>query len=284
MAGGSAPKQTATNSNEPWSGVKPYLLDLYKSASEDVYKNPQEFYPGQTYANLSPQQQQALTGIEQRAVAGSPLVDSAQGAMQRTLNGDYLAAGNPYMSALSQGIGDAVQQNVGARFAGAGRRMGSPGEVQTFSRDMANALAPYQFQTYGQERQLMQNAAQIAPALAQSDYADLDRLLGVGSAWQQQDQAAINEAMARFQFAQDEPMQRLSQFGTLLGYGSPYQSAATRVSGGGGGPSAAGGLMGAAGGAATGAMIGSVVPGIGTLAGAVGGGIIGGIGGSGIIG
>lgn len=237
MAGGSQPKkQEVTQSNAPWSGVQPYLTEMYKGAQTDVYKKPTQYYPDQTYADFTPEQTQALSDLYARGSAGSPLVDSAQGYNQDVLAGKYLNAGNPYMGAVSDSIGNSVQEQVGARFSGSGRRMGSPGEVQTFQRDMADQLAPYQFQQYGQERQAQQQAAAMAPTLASQDYIDLQQMLEAGNLQQQQNQLGITEAVNRFNYQQDEPYQRLTRYGSLLGMGSPYTSTTSVSKGGGASP------------------------------------------------
>lgn len=241
MSGGatSQPKdQSVKQENAPWKGVQPYLSEMYKGAQQDIYKTPTQYYSGQTYADFTPEQSQALDGVYQRAGAGSPLVDSAQGYNQAVLNGDYLRAGNPYMAAMSQGIGDAVQEQVGARFSGSGRRMGSPGEVQTFQRDMANQLAPLQFAQYGQERSMQQDAAAMAPTLANQDYFDLEQALNAGNMQQQQNQLGITDDVNRFNYGQDEPYQRLTRYGSLLGMGSPFTATTSTSTGGGATPGA----------------------------------------------
>lgn len=233
--GSSAPDNTTnTTTNKPWAGVAPYLKELFKSAQSEIYNNPLEAYGGQTYASFDPAQLSALQGMEERAIGGSPLVGAAQGQLQSTLAGDYLNAGNPYLMDLSNSIGDAVQSQVGSRFAGSGRKLGSPAEVETFQRTMANAIAPAAFENYGKERELMQQASLIAPEIAQQDYADMERLFKAGELRQGQEQLGIDEAIKRFEFQQQEPYMRLQNYASLLGAGSPFQSSSSMGSGGGG--------------------------------------------------
>lgn len=273
-SGAKQPKQpaqtTQTAENAPWKGVQPHLLGLYNMAQQQA-NTPQQFFPGQTYANMSPQTIGALSAISNQANAGtSPLYDQAAGYAQNVLGGQYLNSSNPYDAQVAQSVGDDVQQQLASRFAGSGRAMGSPGETQQFSRDMANTLAPLRYsdasQRYAMERGFQQNAAQMLPSIAQAQTGDqwrnLMALQGVGQAYDLQAQKGIDEAMARHDFGQQEAQQRLAQYAQLLGAGSPFTSQTSQTSqrqpGGGAGTGAmvGSGLMGAGTGAATGMMIG----------------------------
>ena len=107
------------------------------------------------------------------------------------MGGKYLNSQNPYDAAVSQSVGDNVQQQLASRFAGSGRSMGSPGETQQFSRDLMNTMAPLQYadasQRYGMERGFQQQAAQMLPGIAQmqsgEDWRNLAALQGVGQAY-----------------------------------------------------------------------------------------------------
>lgn len=63
--GGGSSKQTV--SNEPWSGVRPYMTDIYQNA-QNLYRNQSpQYYPGQTFAPMDPlqmaSQQMALSSV-----------------------------------------------------------------------------------------------------------------------------------------------------------------------------------------------------------------------------
>ena len=157
-SGSKQQKQTTqTQTTTPWSGIQPYLTDIFRRGQSEILNNPTEFYPGQTFANMSPQTLAALNAITQRASAGgTPLIDEAAGYARATAGGQYLNQQNPALAGISDRLGDIMQRQVGSRFAGAGRSLGSPAEVQTFNRELSNAVAPHLYQQYQNERGLQE--------------------------------------------------------------------------------------------------------------------------------
>lgn len=280
--GAKQPKQqTQITKTEPWAGLQPYLTDLFARGKSEVLNNPQEFYPGQTYANMSPQTANALNAITQRALSGVPLIDEAAGMMRTTAGGQYLNQDNPALAGLTSALGDSIQRQVGSRFAGAGRTLGSPGEVQVFQRDLANAVAPQQFQNYQLERQLQEQAASRLAGLGSVkqglEYQNLNALLGVGQRYDEEAAKKVADQVARWNFKQQEPQQRLAAYANLLGLGSPYStsSGTTSTPGMGVGGMLGSGISGGASGAMSGAMLGSMFGPAGTGIGAGIGGLLG---------
>ena len=54
--GRSAPSvQNVTQNSAPWAAQQPYLTQGFERAKTDILNTPQTFFPGQTYANFSPQ-------------------------------------------------------------------------------------------------------------------------------------------------------------------------------------------------------------------------------------
>ncbi len=240
--GGGSDKQETTS--QPWAGIQPYLSRGYVEAAQNVLDRPLEFFPGQTYVGYSPETEAALGGITERALAGSPLVDIAQGRsfgmmgapgtefLTRTAAGEYTGAENPYLDALTQSISSRVLPQVQSAFGGAGRTGSSPVAQGIMAREMANALAPYQFGEYGRERGLQEAAAGqlagnqlaamgLAPELAGIDFTDLARLGQVGAAREAKSMEELQDEMARYQFGQTEPTQRIQQYMSLLGGSAP---------------------------------------------------------------
>ncbi len=268
MSGGGDKQETKT---EPWSGIQPYLVPGYQAAQSEILERPQEFFPGQTYVDYAPETEQALA--LQTARAGSnPLLGQAQDYTSGVLAGDYLGQ-NPYMSQLQDSVLSSVMPQVASQFGGAEGRFGSPAMAEALGRGVSRGMAPYLFQEYGAERGRQQQAAGMAPGMAQADYFDIGQLGRVGAARESLDRAALQDEMARFQFGQQEPTQRLQNYMGILGGSGPLiGGSGTTTAGGGGGFSPAGAAGGAAGGAALGTML---MPGIGTGVGAAAGGLLG---------
>jgi len=260
-----APTQTVTQKSGPWSAQKPYLKEVFKEAQQQ-YRGPKPtFYPGQTYADFTPQMESALGGIEQRAQTGTPSLKAAEDLATKTLSGDFLYGGEGFNKAL-QAAERRVLPQIESRFAGSGR-FGSGLSRQAEAQALGDAFAGQ----YGQERALQQQMAGMAPQLAQAGYSDLNQLAKVGALRQQQDQRGIDEAMARHQFQQNAPKQQLRDYLQMIqgNYGGEQTQTTTGFKGN----PAAGILGGALGGAQIGAGFGPY----GAAGGAALGGLLGGI-------
>lgn len=211
---------------------------LYQSA------NPQ-YYPGQTFVSPSQQTQAALQAQQSRALQGNPLLPAAQQQQQNVIGGQYLA-NNPFFNQALAGAGGAATQQYfdainqaqsGASQAG---RYGSGAQENLFNRagttlanTLANTAGNLAYQNYGAERGRQEAAAAGAPQLAMADYADIGQLANVGQTAEDYQQAALQSDIARFDFEQNLPYQKLSNYLGAV-YGAPAgQISQTEQSGGG---------------------------------------------------
>jgi hypothetical protein len=227
--------------------LKPYVTfgleeakGLYQGAGPD-------YYPGQTYVSPSGQTTQALQLAEQRALAGSPLQQAALQQQAGTVGGQYLG-NNPFLAQALQGGADiATKQYYDALKGGRsgavmGGRMGSNVQQEMESRaeqNLANALSSQagqlSYQNYATERGRQEAAAMGAPGLAASEYADINQLLQTGKAGEAYDQAALEADVARFNFGQQKPYEKLSSYlGAVYGAPVPIQESSTQETSGGG--------------------------------------------------
>ncbi len=236
FGGGSRQTGVHTITSDPPAYAKPFFESSMQRA-EDLYQVPKEYYPGQTYVDFSPTTLAALDMGEARAAGGSPLLRGAQdftqtamtggftnpaaAMLQSTAQGDFLSGNNPYLSAALQPAIDRVQ----GAYSGSGR-LGSGANISA----MTGALAPVYARNYAQERQnqiaaqqaignLAQTdfanrfaAARAAPTLAAADYADIDRLSNFGALRERKTAEALKDDIARFNFMQNEPEERLQNF------------------------------------------------------------------------
>lgn len=242
---------TQTTTTQPPAFQLPYLQYGLNQA-KGLYDQGNQVVP------FSQQSEQALQGTQQRAMQGSPLIDSAQAYTQKSLNGGFLGA-NPYLDQTFNQAAMATQGQLSSQFAGGGRNVGASEGLRS---QQLNGLATNIYGgAYNNERQLQQASLGSAIPLANQDYVDLAQLRGVGS---------DVEGLAREQ--QQAPGQALDQYlGRVSGnMGSTTQSPLYRNSG-----------ASILGGALLGSQIGSGVsnnPYAG-LIGAVGGGLLGAYGG-----
>ena len=94
---------TSTTKSELDPTVRPFV-EYGLQEAKGLYQQPgPDYFPGQTYVSPSQQTTQALGLAEQRALAGSPLQQAAQAQQLGTVGGQYLSAGNPYLSAALRG-------------------------------------------------------------------------------------------------------------------------------------------------------------------------------------
>ena len=172
---------------------------------------------------------------------------------------------NPYLQNVANAAQARIQPGVDSSFSAAGRG-GSGAHYSEMSRRMADAVAPYAFQNYENERGRQLQAAGMAPQQASQDYADLAMLGQVGSQREGLAQQQIGDAQARFNFGQQEPINRIGQYmGAVTGN---YGQQSTRTE-----PLNSNSLLTGLGGAAAGAGIGGQF-GYGGL-GAIAGGLLG---------
>ena len=163
------------------------------------------YYPENTVAGFSPEQQMAMTLQGNRALSGSPITREGQSLGLNTLRGDFLGS-NPY---FKQAVLDPITDQVQGQFSRAGR-LGSGANQNALTRALSTPL----MQNYENERQRQSDMLANVPALANQDYTDYAQLAAVGLDRQQQAQRQIEANKARFDFLQSAPQQRL---GTFLG-------------------------------------------------------------------
>ena len=197
---------------EPWATQQPYLTKGFERA-EGLYGQPgPSYYPGQTYVGFSPQTQTALTATEQRATAGSPLLQQSQAELLKQAQGQYLSpTTNPYLQGLYNQMAGDVTAGVQSEFSKAGR-YGSGANQAVLAKQLGNLANQVYAPSYQQERANMQNVLFQAPQLAQADYGDIQQLRRVGAEREGLQQQALGDAMARYQYQQQLPYEKLRAY------------------------------------------------------------------------
>ena len=226
---------TATTSNiDPT--IQPYLSYGLSEAQKLYQGGGPQYYGGQTYVSPSEQTKTGLQALEQRAAKGSPLTGAAQSQLQGTIQGNYLS-GNPFFqgafnpaaqaaeSKFKQSLGDigSAASKAGRYGSGAMSTM-QQGASGQFAKTLADTAGTLAYQNYSDERGRQQAATMAAPAMAQTDYQDIQQMLNAGQMREgytgQQQQADIQ----KFNFLQTQPQQNLANF--LSGvYGNPLSRA-----------------------------------------------------------
>ena len=241
--GGGGGTQTTSSELDPI--VKPFVEYGLQEAKGLYQQAGPEYYPEATYIPASTQTQSALQAAEQRALAGSPLVPAAQAQQLNVIQGGMLGA-NPFLAQAMSGAADVAKQQYydaiqgtrsGASQAG---RYGSPAMFEQQNRaqqNLANALAQeagrLMYQNYGQERGYQQQASQLAPQMAQADYADIQQLLATGQTQEDYARQKLESDIGRFEYGQNLPYSKLQSY-LSAAYGAPAPIQQTTTSSGGG--------------------------------------------------
>lgn len=222
--------ETTTSGPPDW--MVPYYKD-YLAQSQQTADMPYNPYGGQTVAQLNPYQTGAADATAQRAMQGSPVNSAASGELQRTLGGDYLSQGNPYLtSVIDKTMGDVTrnynnvirpqQDALMARsgsFGNSGVQSTINDQVQGLAGQLGGIGSNMRYQDYNNERNRMQGAVGMAPQIANQDYVDANALGQAGNMYQQADQANLSDQYRRFQEAQNYPLHQLDVMGQGLNIG-----------------------------------------------------------------
>jgi hypothetical protein len=266
MGKNSGGEQAQTTTQEPWSGVQPYMRDIYSKGAAYLDSPMGQPYPYAQTAGISPEMETALQMQTQRAIGGSPLVGQAQQQMGNIMGGKFLGA-NPYLDPtferMAGKVGEQYQDIIAPSIAsqmGLAGRTGSGAHQQALERSQGrlgetlSGLATDVYGgDYGRERENMMRAMSMAPGMAQQDYGDISKLMGVGGAREAYKGQEIQDAMGMYGAQQNLPMEKLQQFSGLLGGGQGFGTQTQTQ------PQYSNSLTGMMGGAATGAGLASAL-------------------------
>jgi len=245
---GASPSQMPTNINGSISGVPDYyqdyqlgLLNMGNQLAAQPYAN----YPGQTVANLTPDQLQAQQMTEQNVNAAQPYLNQSgnlysqagQGFNQNNFD-QYM---NPYQNDVVNALTNASNTNftknimpqLNSQFIGNGMYGGSRNaqilsdaavqNQQNLNNQIAsteqsgyqNAMNAYQTGT-NQQIASAQGLGSLAGQVNNSNLQNESALNAVGQQQQNQNQTSLNAAYNNFQQQQQYPYQQLGFLSGLL--------------------------------------------------------------------
>jgi len=242
---------------DPWSGVQPYLKNVYNQANA-LGQTPVQYYPGQTYANMDALKKQ---GIQSNVAYASNQLPRLYGQTAQSLYDQMNAmnvANNPYVQDMNraasaqfvnssnqalQGMADQFRQTVipgitndavaagglgGSRQGvaqgiAASQLAGQMGNViKSGQSDLANMLAQTNLGAWGQGLSAANNALGQAGNVANLGLMPGQIMQQGGDIFEQYRQKAIDSAMQKWDFQQNEPWQRLSNLNAIFSGATPY--------------------------------------------------------------
>lgn len=196
FGGGGSTVNTVQNA-DPWSGVQPYLHDLFGQAQGLANRAPFGY-------QASPYTQQAQQLTAQKALDPNSLTAQSQGVLGNTISGQYLSPdSNPYLkSSVQDALGLAGSAFAKQYGGAAGQNLGNSGYQEALARGLGATATNAYSNAYQNERQNQLQATQLAPSM---DYANLHALGGVG---------AQQEARAQSQY--NSPFQNLQAYQQMI--------------------------------------------------------------------
>lgn len=225
MGGGGGGGSSTTS-----SGIDPTIMPYVTYGLEEAkrqYQSPgAQFYPGQTYVSPTDATQMALYAAQQRAISGSPIQRAAQQQYLSTIEGQGV---NPFLEGALAGVNRQATeaytrgvQGLQSQASSMGRygsnAMGQQvGQAQDiFGRNLAESAGQLAYQSAEAERNRQMAAVTGAPAYAQADYQDIQKLLTAGQGQESYQQKALQDAINRWNYEQTTPERKLAQFTNLF--------------------------------------------------------------------
>lgn len=197
---------TTTQINEPWAGIKPYLLNLYQKAQTQA---GQGAYGGPYIAPESAYSRQGIESLVAGANDPQSLMARAQRQLGRTIGGEYLSVGsNPYLQGAVEQALNQVQRGVSSRFGG--EAYGGSTNQEWLAKSMAETALPIYANAYQQERQNQLNALNMAPGFQTWNAGQLLQAGGL-----EDTRRAAEVAAGKEQFY--APWDVLSRYGSIIG-------------------------------------------------------------------
>ena len=197
---------------------------------------------------VSPEEEAATRALYNQAQGGlSSTSLAAQNQLQKTLQGDYLGITpelQNYMDVIARRSEQSYNENVlpslrsgygrSGAFGGSDFQQGLQTSGRNFTRELADNLSGVALRNYQGERANQQNALGLAPTYEELAYSHAlmaqnagsalsgitqrraQGLLSQGQMLEEEKRMALQEQMDRFNFNQNAPQERLSQFNSNL--------------------------------------------------------------------
>jgi hypothetical protein len=224
--------------------------DLYRGEIERGY----DPYTGQMIAELTPEEQQAMTGIAGLAGATRPFLEEAMTTFRTGAEKFTPETAQEYMSPYQRAVTDIEKREAQRAFekqdqareakaveAGAGSMMGSRaaieaaeaarnqqqllGDIEARGLQRAFENAQQQFAAQkARERTMASDVARTGTAMTQADIAGLGALQTVGEQKRALAQSALDEAYGKFLEERNFPQQTLADYSSTI-YGNPFARA-----------------------------------------------------------
>lgn len=243
MGAGGGQSQSSKTTTEPWAQQKPYLEHGMSEAARLYHQGPAQYYPGQTYTNMSDATQAGLAGQVATAMDGNAVVNNAAGNVADTTAGKYLSPeSNPYLAGtfraaaddLNRQFTDTTMPALGAMFGGdAGNSslaLAAGSAAGDHSRQLRDLASDIYGGNYQQERSRQMTAAGMAPGLRDAQFGDATKLQDAGAKYEHQAGKVLEDDINRWNYAQNADQSALQDYMSLVS-GNLGSTSTSRTSG-----------------------------------------------------
>jgi len=221
---------TQTTMALPSPQQAPYIEDIYQQAQARYNQGAQQFFPGQTYAGLTEDMEVAEQQLRANLVPQQALADNIAAAQNYSLMSPQNLASNPYLAGAAQAAlrpvysqAQGLLQQARRDATGAGQLGGTrqaileQGVIGDYLQKAGDITSTMYSDAFQQAQANHLKALSIAPQSQQDITAPAMQLGALGTAEQQRQQQAIDEARARFEFAQQAPDEALTRYSNIAG-------------------------------------------------------------------
>lgn len=233
--------QTVTQSNEPWAPLHPYILDNLASMQDLV--GQREFFPGDTVANLTPDQLRAIEMTRKAATDVGDYTSGLTGVMGTYMDpgfmspennpwmGDYVSSAiRPVTERFTEGILPAIRGSArmtGGSDYGSTRQGVAEGIATRGYLDTVGDISSKMYgNLYGTNIGAQQRAMSMSPMIASMMGMPASMVGRAGDILQKQEQAEIGGEREAYEYGRDIETDDLIRMITMA-MGSPYGKSST---------------------------------------------------------
>jgi hypothetical protein len=203
-----------TSKTEPWSGAQPYITD-YLKRGKSLSNTPFQYNPGDTVVDFAPETQFGLAATTQRAMQGSPVNLAAQQNATNTLTGQYMSPdSNPWLKGAYDTAANDVTGRINSQFSN--DNFGGTAHQEVLTRGLGEVANNMFGGNYQQERGRQMQTMGMAPQLAETDYRDMQALLGVGDARRGLATEYMNAGNQLYNDYINDPQKKLDNYGNVV--------------------------------------------------------------------
>ena len=237
--GKSAGKNVTASTTAPPSFQQPYIDSLLSESKKLYNSDGPSFFPGSTVANFTDAENLGGNVLNEAAVNTSKLwnenvpqavsqgLNATDVANNQNVIGMADAATRPIIQQLNEQVLPNIRSGAVASGTLGGSRQGIA-EAQGMERAARSAMdtrADVFGSAYGQGLSTMSNTLSQIPALTDAAYKPGAVISSIGEKQRQLDQAKINEDIARWDYGQNQPYQKLTEYGNVVS--KPFGGQAT---------------------------------------------------------